>query len=268
MRAPLFFRVPLTCSRVLLYPLRMVHPAPSSNIGSTLAVVPVVVKYEGHPAHSAAAPWEGINALDAAVLAYSNISALRQQLHPSTRVHGIISGKGWAPNVVPDNSTLTFNIRAPTLQELSQLTPRVQRCFEAAALATGCKLSMEWGAQYADVHNNAGLTSVYRKFMRERYGTEVVLKPFEASTDFGNVTYAVPGLHPEFAIALKNPKTNGNHTVGFADAARTQEAHERTREAALGIAVAGAQVVVEEEFAKSVRKEWEEWKANLPKELQ
>lgn len=49
-------------------------------------------------AHAAAAPWEGINALDAAFLAYSSISVLRQQMKPTHRVHGIVEGKDWAPN--------------------------------------------------------------------------------------------------------------------------------------------------------------------------
>ena len=49
-------------------------------------------------AHAALSPWEGTNALDAAVLAYNNISALRQQLKPTHRVHGVFEGKDWAPN--------------------------------------------------------------------------------------------------------------------------------------------------------------------------
>lgn len=49
-------------------------------------------------AHAAAAPWEGQNALDAAFLAYSAVSVLRQQIKPDHRVHGIIEGKDWAAN--------------------------------------------------------------------------------------------------------------------------------------------------------------------------
>jgi len=49
-------------------------------------------------AHAALSPWEGKNALDAAVLGYNNISALRQQLRPTHRIHGIFEGRDWAVN--------------------------------------------------------------------------------------------------------------------------------------------------------------------------
>jgi len=122
----------------------MLHPAPTSMIGSWLAVQPVNVKYKGQTAHAGAAPWEGINALDAAVLAYNNISVLRQQIKPNERVHGILSGEDWSANVIPGNSHLLYNIRAPTKKDLKLLVERVKRCFEAAALATGCEMEIEW----------------------------------------------------------------------------------------------------------------------------
>lgn len=49
----------------------------------------VTVKYYGKASHAAAYPWEGVNALDAAVLAYNNLSVLRQQMKPTWRVHGM-----------------------------------------------------------------------------------------------------------------------------------------------------------------------------------
>ena len=48
------------------------------------------------------APWEGQNALDAAVSAYTSVSLLRQQVKPTHRIHGIIEGKDWAANIIPD----------------------------------------------------------------------------------------------------------------------------------------------------------------------
>ncbi len=81
----------------------MCHPAPgpigSVSLSSSLALQRVDVEYHGHTTHAALSPWEGINALDAAVLGYNNISALRQQLKPTHRVHGIFeSGKDWSVN--------------------------------------------------------------------------------------------------------------------------------------------------------------------------
>lgn len=85
----------------------MIHPAPFSSVGTMLAVQPLTVHYEGQTAHAGASPHEGINAQDACVLAYTNISALRQQLEPSVRVHGIIVGQDWAPNVIPGQGKMS-----------------------------------------------------------------------------------------------------------------------------------------------------------------
>jgi hypothetical protein len=79
------------------------------------------------------------------------------------------------------------------------------------------------------------------------------------------VTFELPALHCEYGIPLKNPKTDGNHTVGFADAAKTKEAHQLTLDAAVGIAVVGAKIIVDEEYRKSTQKEWKQWKDGLPK---
>ncbi|PWY98627.1 amidohydrolase [Testicularia cyperi] len=238
----------------------MVHPAPGSATGAMLAVQPVVVTYKGQTAHAGAAPWEGVNALDAAVLAYNNISALRQQIRPQERVHGIIQGKDWAPNVVPGESTLIYNVRSPTISGLKALVERVQKCFEAAALATGCKGDYDWQTAYADVHNTRVLADAYAGFLSQRFNLDVPNLDFAASTDFGNITYALPSLHAEYAIHLDDPKTQGNHTIGFTNAAATQEAHDRTKEAALGIAVVGARILLEKEFRDKVWAEWSHWR--------
>ena len=116
----------------------MVHPCPVDLLKPTiLARDSVTVTYKGHAAHAAAFPWEGINALDAAVMAYNSISMLRQQIKPTWRVHGIISEGGVKPNIIPDRSQLTYCLRAPTDGELKVLREKVTSCFEAAATATG-----------------------------------------------------------------------------------------------------------------------------------
>uniref|UniRef100_A0A670YJU4 Peptidase M20 domain-containing protein 2 n=1 Tax=Pseudonaja textilis TaxID=8673 RepID=A0A670YJU4_PSETE len=105
----------------------------------------VTVKYYGKSSHAAAYPWEGLNALDAAVLAYNNLSLLRQQMKPTWRVHGIIKNGGVKPNIIPSYTELEFYLRAPSLRELSTLKEKAENCFKAAALATGCEV---------EIHNN------------------------------------------------------------------------------------------------------------------
>lgn len=215
----------------------MLHPAPQSSIEPTTAVTTLEVTFEGHTAHAAAGPWEGINAQDAAVLAYTNCSALRQQLHPSYRLHGIImqdsegSQTGWAQNVIPGKSHTRFGMRCPTVAELELLKPRVANCFKAAALATGCKItSWEWPMMYKDLRNNATLGAEYMDYMSSKHGVVFPTEPpaqLGGSTDFGDVTYAVPALHPMFGIPTAGPGS-GNHTIGFTKAAATPEAHRLT----------------------------------------
>ena len=116
----------------------MVHPAPVDVLKPTiLARDNVIVTFRGHAAHAAAFPWEGINALDAAVMAYTSVSMLRQQMKPTWRVHGIVSEGGVKPNIIPDRSQLVYSLRAPSVKELNDLKEKVANCFEGAAKATG-----------------------------------------------------------------------------------------------------------------------------------
>ena len=48
----------------------------------------VRVRFFGKASHAAAAPWEGVNALDAVVASYNAISCFRQQMPPKTSIHG------------------------------------------------------------------------------------------------------------------------------------------------------------------------------------
>lgn len=133
----------------------MVHPFPilsgapgllssSSCSGQYLANDKVQVTFTGKPAHASAAPWEGVNALDAVVAAYVNISMLRQQILPTQKIHGVIARGGDRPNVIPASTTLDYYIRSETAKTLKPLTERVLNCFEAAATATGCTVEYQW----------------------------------------------------------------------------------------------------------------------------
>lgn len=116
----------------------MAHPKSFSCVYPTcLAMQDVKVTFHGLSSHAAAFPWEGINALDAAVMAYSSLSVLRQQLRPTWRLHGIITNGGAKPNIIPDKTSMEYFVRAPTERELNELREKVHKCFESAAQATG-----------------------------------------------------------------------------------------------------------------------------------
>ncbi|KAL4872124.1 hypothetical protein BDV12DRAFT_163078 [Aspergillus spectabilis] len=244
----------------------MLHPtaiAPSRPDLLSLATAPkggflandkVRVTFTGKPAHAAAAPWEGINALDAVVAAYVNISLLRQQILPSQRVHGVIVNGGDRPNIIPWSASVDYYIRSPTMATLKPLTERVMKCFEAAATATGCRVDFEWGPSYSDVKPNTPLCESYVSAMRTMNHHVLLTVPADpeqsggASTDMGNVSYALPGFHGIFMI----PAQGGNHTPAFTEGAGSVEAHKRGVECAAGIAVVACQFLEDEAFAKDV----------------
>jgi len=212
-------------------------------------------------AHAAASPWEGQNALDAAFLAYSSVSVLRQQIKPTHRVHGIVEGRNWAANIIPDYAKMTWYVRAPTWAEVEVLRDRVQACFEAAALASGCKVEVKGDIPCYDIRQNSGLIGEYTTYLRSRHNWAVLPEKGGAvggSTDFGNVTYELPSIHPSYAIPTK--PNGGNHTIDFAASARTKEAHAATLTVTKAIAVTGLRILGDKEYLVEVKKAYQERK--------
>ncbi|KAM5545746.1 hypothetical protein V8D89_000784 [Ganoderma adspersum] len=217
---------------------------------------PVDVEFFGHGAHAAAAPWEAQNALDAAFVAYASISALRQQMKPDQRVHGIILGRDWTPNVIPDYAKMRYYVRAPTWTELESLRERVVACFQAAALATACKIEVKLGAGYSEVRNNDALGQEYARTVGHRYAMQTDIgEGTSYSTDFGNITFALPAIHPVYSIPTE--PNGSNHTPQFAKSASTPEAHEATLKVALGLACTGLRVLYDAGFANQVKLDFE-----------
>ncbi|KAH8550366.1 hypothetical protein BGW37DRAFT_499051 [Umbelopsis sp. PMI_123] len=218
----------------------MVHPAPGDTVyHRMLAVDHVNVEFFGKPSHAAAAPWNGINALDAIAQTWNNISMLRQQILPTDRLHGIITDGGKAANIIPDYAAATFFVRSLKISQLEELKPRVEKCFEAAAVATGCKVKFTWKdvGVTKDVLVNSVLADRYAKYM-ESYGISYPPRAEQeqmsgGSTDAGNISYQVPLVHPSFGIHT----TAVNHTHEFTAAAKTEIAHEDTLRATKAMAM-------------------------------
>ncbi|XP_025949174.1 xaa-Arg dipeptidase isoform X2 [Dromaius novaehollandiae] len=221
----------------------------------------VTVKYYGKASHAAAYPWEGVNALDAAVLAYNNLSVLRQQMKPTWRVHGIIKNGGVKPNIIPSYTELEFYLRAPSVKDLSVLTEKVENCFKAAALATGCKVEIKGGEQdYYNVLPNKSLENVYKengkKLGIEFISDDCVLNGLSGSTDFGNVTFVVPGLHPYFYIGSDAL----NHTEQYTEAAGSQNAQFYALRTAKALAMTALDVIFKPDLLEEVRQDFRQMK--------
>ncbi len=238
----------------------MLHPTQGHGAWpNVIAIASLEVEFFGRNAHASASPWEGVNALDAMLLAFNGISMLRQQMRPTDRVHGVISKGGVKPNIIPDHTAAEFYIRARTLEEVERLRERVLACFEGAAKATGCRL--EHSAHhppYTDLRTNDVLANAYVTNMAQLglalpTKEQMRLAP-AASTDMGNVSYVVPSIHPFFGI----PSAAGNHTPGFTEAAATPEAHESALQAATAMAWTALDAFLTPGMVEAATKEFRE----------
>ncbi len=204
----------------------MVHPADADLVRmDCIAIQELEVQYHGKAAHAAAAPWEGRNALDAAVLGYMNVAALRQHIRPNERIHGIFTKAGDKPNIVPSSAAMDWYIRSGTIDSLQPLTERVRVALESAATACGCTMDHAWvGERYANMIDNQPMVQAYVR-NASRVGRTVrdpaeTGRPVVGSTDMGNVSYLVPSIHPMIKVA---PDGTPIHTLDFATSAASAE---------------------------------------------
>jgi amidohydrolase len=202
----------------------MVHPASGDLVRmNTIAIQRLHVGYQGKAAHAAAAPHRGHNALDAAVLGYQNVAALRQHIKPDERIHGIFIESGAKPNIVPERSSMEWYVRSKNAKSLEPLKKRVLNCLEAGAHATSCSMSHDWiDPYYSDMVDNETICTLYsanasnigRTLLEPDAEQKVV-----GSTDMGNVSYLVPSIHPMIAVA---PYGTPIHTPEFAIHAKSE----------------------------------------------
>ncbi len=194
----------------------MVHPSPFEGAAPAyIAVSKFDVRYTGKAAHASAAPELGINAADALTVAQTAIGLLRQHIRPTDRIHGIVTKGGDAPNIVPSDTSASYMVRAETLAQLAEIQARVWRCFEAGALATGTTLTIDGGDRpYAEVHQDLEIAAIYQR-NAEALGRSFPAEPQKgvASTDMGNVSLALPAIHPRIGLG-SYPVTN--HQPEFA----------------------------------------------------
>ena len=183
---------------MLVYP-GMDNIAHSRTVGATR----VQVAYFGKAAHAAARPELGINALDALLLAFNGISALRQQLPSDVRIHSIITKGGTLPQVVPDHTTAVLTVRANDPATLAQVIPRVDACLQGAAQMTGARLERTWRDKPGrELCSNAEMAALFDANLR---ALGRATRPRDElsgawSGDTGNVSWFVPTIQPQMAM--------------------------------------------------------------------
>lgn len=184
----------------------MVHPAPMDALTPKLIAASMFdVEYTGKEAHASAFPELGINAADALTVAQTAIGLLRQHIPMTDRIHGIVTKGGDAPNIVPAHTAARYIIRGETIDDLERLRERVRRCFEAGALATGSTLRIVGGDKpYTQVRHDAAIAALYHlnAVALGRFFPDLgpMAERLAASTDMGNVSLALPSIHPLIGI--------------------------------------------------------------------
>lgn len=235
----------------------MIHPSGTNQLRRTsLTSAKIAIEFTGKPAHAAAKPDEGINALEAVISTFNSINALRQHLRGDARIHGIITDGGQAPNVVPEHAAALFYVRAADTPYAATVVDKVRACAEGAARATGAQLAFrEHAPRYDNRLPNPHLSDLAEANM---LALGLALSPPEermGSSDMGNVSHVVPAIHPYVAIG---PQELGGHTAEFCQAAASPEGHEGMIAAAKILAMTAIDLLAEPD---NVARAWETFRA-------
>ncbi|CAM3772733.1 M20 family metallopeptidase [Alkalicoccus chagannorensis] len=237
----------------------MAHPSSAFvQSGSSLAMDAVEFSFHGRTSHAAAAPEEGINALDAVIQTFNAVNALRQHVTPDVRMHGVIPNGGSAANVVPAFASAQFYVRAATRDGLNPVTEKVKNCARAAATATGAELEIRnYEYSYDDMQTNRTLSTLFTKHLQQQG-----VRPEEiheqdggsGSIDMGNVSQRCPAIHPYIRIS-RMPITA--HTTGFRDAALSREGFDGMLLGVRTLAGTAADILANDDIRQEIRNEFD-----------
>ncbi len=234
----------------------MIHGCDRSILHQDLlGNVHVNFDFTGRAAHAAASPWEGINALDAVIQTFNAINALRQQVRPDVRIHGIITNGGAAPNIIPESASATFVVRAATLDYMWEVYRKVVACAEGAARATGAQLrAVQLPTVYEPLRKNDTLLGVF-KVNLERLGVipEPSIPTPLGSSDIGNVSQVLPAIQPYIQIAERGIPF---HTRAFGEAAVTPLARQGLVTAAKAMAMTAADLLADPALVRRAKDEF------------
>jgi len=234
----------------------MFHPSTNTMVGrGSLAITEVKIAFHGKPSHASGSPEKGINALDAVIQTFNGINALRQHIKDGARIHGIITHGGVKPNIVPEYASAEFYVRAPENDYRDELLEKLRKCAEGAALATGARLEFNLvGHSYRAMKPNKILGE---RFLEHLVACGVPHNPPKdrsmGSTDMGDVSQTVPGIHPYVQICEDDI---AGHSREFAEASDSERGYVGMLAAAKAMAMTAVDVLTEEGFIERVRQEF------------
>lgn len=235
----------------------MVHPSNRTHVPKKfLAMTSIDFHFYGRAAHAAAAPYQGINALDAVLATFNSINSLRQQMRSDARVHGIITEGGKAPNIIPDKAAAHFYVRSLEISYLDELIEKVKKCAQGAAMATGARLEVKMGElRYLPLKVNRTFIELFSNNLKMLNIKEDLTGEDEmGSSDIGNLSQAVPTIHPEIAIC---PKDVAIHSEAFRAAAISPYGEEMMLTAAKTMVMTALDLLMSGENFENIRKDFE-----------
>lgn len=222
----------------------MFHPSGKTILWKhALARYKLSIEFFGKSAHAAAAPEKGINALDATILTFQGINALREHIQDDARIHGIITDGGDAPNIVPNYSASLFYVRAMDDDYCRELVEKVKSCARGAAVATGARVEVEMQGAYKSLRTNIPLAQAFKANLEELgWGFDDV-DPTAGigSTDMGDVSHVAAAIHPYLSIG---PADLVGHTLEFAEAAVSEKGQQAMIAAAKALAITAVDVLL------------------------
>jgi amidohydrolase len=233
----------------------MFHPASKNMVTrKSLASCRLRLEFFGKASHAAAAPEEGINALDAMILSFNNINAMRSTLLPRDRIAGIIVHGGEAANIIPAYTSAEFSVRALKANRRDELVDRVIACAQAGAESVGCEMKYELTPGYMDIIPNRVLARIFQSHL-EALG-RVVVDPDAnermGSTDMGDVSHLVPAIHPYLAIA---PENIAGHTEEFKEYSISDAGKKAMLDAAKAMAMTTYDLLREPDLLREAKEE-------------
>jgi amidohydrolase len=242
----------------------MTHPVHKVSMVDTpfLASTGLTLKFHGKPSHAAAAPTEGINAVDALVNTYVAVNGMRQRMTNDINICGIIRHGGSAANVIPDYAELFYIVRAEKWQRAKETVDTLIQIAEGSAAAIGATVESEMMKNqhaefqfYTEDKQNDELKNVFRENLKS-LGVEVTTWNKDmgiGSTDFANLSMEVPGMH----LMLKLDGTERPpHTTEFAAAAGSEHGRKWLREAILAMAYSTVDVLNGDQTLERVKKDF------------
>jgi len=213
--------------------------------------------FTGRPSHAAASPWDGHSALSAVIQTFNLIDSQRVHFRDGSRVHGFITNGGQAVNIIPEHAACQFSVRAPRAAYVAELVERVQDCAKAAALATRAELAIERRPGYRDMKNNMTLARAFGDVLAGlgRPAPDDDPDVGAGSTAMGDVSQAVPSIHPYLAICARGETMCHEHA--FAAHAASDQGVAAMLDAARAMALTAQRFLGDADLRTAVRAEFE-----------